>query len=172
MPSDKPVVRYASAEISPCGGYRYHLRRVLGESTPATLNVCLWIMLNPSTADALEDDPTIRRIVGFTHRWGFNCCDVVNIYGWRSPNPMALNFAADPVGADNAIWHERALESASRVVFAWGNHADHKVVGPVIERVRQSRRETVHLGMTRNWQPKHPLYLKADTKPVPWEFVA
>src|SRR5262245_19133112 len=85
------------ALISPCGLYRYWLTRTWDNSLR---RVC-WVMLNPSTADAEQDDPTIRRCVGFARSWGAGGIIVVNLFAFRASDPKALLRAADPVGPDN-----------------------------------------------------------------------
>ena len=68
-----------SADLSPCGNYRYSLRRLWDEKRPGVL----WVMLNPSTADANADDPTVRRCMGYARSWGCGSIEVVNLCAWR-----------------------------------------------------------------------------------------
>src|SRR6185369_17379869 len=89
-----------TAVISKCGKYRYSLRR---EWIGGAGTVC-FIMLNPSTADASVDDPTIRRCIGFAQRWGYQILEVVNLYAYRATRPRDMFAAADPVGPENEYY--------------------------------------------------------------------
>ena len=110
-----------SALISECGNYRYSLSRIWDESLPKLL----FIMLNPSTADADNDDPTIRRCIGFAKGWGYGGIVVGNLYAYRSTNPMKLIFEAsigtDIVGPDNDRYLQEMSAQCSEIVFAWGS---------------------------------------------------
>ncbi len=106
------------AIVSACGRYRYSLTRVWNPALPRIY----FVMLNPSTADATQDDPTIRKCRGFASRAGAGSLKVVNLYALRSTDPNALLAAAweDRIGPEND-WHMRgAMNRAGRVVFAWG----------------------------------------------------
>lgn len=152
------------AEIDVTGRYRYRLWRKTSDSP--TDNRVLFVMLNPSTADALVDDPTVRRCVGFAQREGADRLDVVNLFGLRSPKPHLLRLADDPVGPDNDRHIAEAAADADLVVLAYGSlkydswlaRAD-DVLGVLSDR---------HggilwtLGSTANGCPRHPLYVAAD----------
>lgn len=126
---------------------------------------CLFIMLNPSTADADLDDPTIRRCVGFAKRENYDRAEVVNLFAYRATDPralLALNHDDDPVGERNHDVIERAAERAGLIVCGWGAHGGHlgqdeTVRGWLIDYKLYS------LGCTKAGHPKHPLYLKADS---------
>lgn len=138
------------------GDHRYSLYR--SWSTGAR-SVC-WVMLNPSTADADEDDPTIRKCVGFSKQWGFGSIDVVNLYSFRSKSPKALKAAGFPNGpfADSAI---RSVlgEYVDRVVCAWGTHARPDRVAEVLAMIKESGHEMRAVRMTKAGHPGHPLYV-------------
>ena len=85
-----PEITLSEAVISQDERHRYSLTRRWGDGP----RVCCWIMLNPSTADATTDDPTIRRCIGFTHAWGYDALTVVNLYAWRATDPADLRNAA------------------------------------------------------------------------------
>ena len=122
-------------------------------------------MLNPNTADAVRDDPTIRRCVAFARRWGYGGVDVVNLFAYRTPHPRELARAEDPVGPRNDRYLRRALRTAELVVCAWGAtrvaaRRAHAVAG-ILDGA------PLHcLGRTRSGAPRHPLYLRADTRLV------
>lgn len=145
------------ADFSPCGVYRYTLRRqwLIGEGT------VLWVMLNPSTADASQDDPTIRRCIGFSKAWGYQGLTVANIFALRSTDPKKLLAIDDPIGPDNDTWLERLVSKGhDRVVAAWGARGGERGL-QVAELL--SRHADVHcLGITKGGQPRHPLYLSKD----------
>ena len=104
-----------SKEANVDGHYRYMLGRQWG--APPFL---LWMMLNPSTADATEDDPTIRRCSGFAKHWGFGGLVVVNLFAFRATNPADLRAAEQPIGPENDRHLVNAARSCPRVVAAWG----------------------------------------------------
>ena len=116
-------------------------------------------MLNPSTADAERDDPTIRRCMGFARGWGFGGVVVVNLFGLRSPDPAALLAAADPVGPLNDAHVRRACRDAGLVVAAWGAH---RSVGKRALEIGPLLGEACCFGRTLGGDPRHPLYLRRD----------
>jgi hypothetical protein len=148
------------AVISADGRYRYLLTRWWARSsTPLT-----FVMLNPSTADAETDDPTIRRCISFAKREGFAGLQVVNLYAWRATKPADLWRAPDPVGPDNdsrlRIAFREAHEKGSPVVAAWGANAKPSRVSWV--RSMPHADVLHHLGLTDKGAPRHPLYLRGD----------
>ncbi|HEU4722003.1 MAG TPA: DUF1643 domain-containing protein [Gemmatimonadaceae bacterium] len=151
-----------AAVISECGTYRYTLERRWGDG-PAVL----FVMLNPSTADAEQDDPTIRRCIGFARSWGYDALLVGNLHAFRSTSPLDLAFAGDPVGPRNGEALAGLRDRAARVVVAWGaSRYAHAV------RVNRARailgKELYALGTTANGAPRHPLYMPASAVPIPW----
>lgn len=158
----------SSATFSPCGKYRYDLRRVWRPGK----RVMVFVGLNPSTADQSTDDPTIRRILGFADDWGYGALVMLNAFAYRSTDPKALASMIarrrDPVGAENDATIERvfAEHHADRLVIGWGAH------GVLLGRGRHLAERALALhgrpqcfGLTGNGQPKHPLYLAASTRP-------
>jgi hypothetical protein len=150
------------AQISSDGRYRYLLGRQWSDAPAAT-----FIMLNPSTADADVDDPTVRRCIGFAASWGCGGLVVVNLYALRSTDPRALWSADDPVGPENDFYiasSARAFElPGAPLVAAWGAHAkadrvDHVLTIPGVADRLQC------LGTTKAGAPRHPLYLRADAQ--------
>ncbi len=140
--------------------YRYRLWRSWGSRE----HRCVFVGLNPSTADEQRDDPTIRKCVGFAKRWGFGAIDMVNLFAWRSTDPTGLLTAPMPVGADNDAFLREAFDGAHRIVWAWGRHTA-RVREMVRRRTRDAwfsaRRdcETGTLGLAQDGSPRHPLML-------------
>lgn len=165
------------AVLSDCGLYRYRLWRQWGNGP----NV-LFAMLNPSTADADVDDPTIRRCIGFAKSWGAGSLTVVNLYGWRATHPKVLNDAQGPVGEfpwephvrhainRNDVEIDAAATAADRIVAAWGAWP-----GPISwrpERVLDLLRpygDVEALALTKDGSPRHPLYVRADVEPIVYQ---
>lgn len=153
-----------SAILSPCGTYRYSLTRRWSSGN----RVALFVMFNPSTADADTDDPTIRRCVAFARREGCDALEVVNCFAIRSPDPVLVRKWAsqwiDIVGPGNREHVRRAVLRASLVVCAWGSHAVNTSPVPTI--VAEADRWC--LGTTKDGSPRHPLYVRADEPLTPW----
>ena len=152
------------ARFSNDGRYRYLLTRRTGFSERAVT----FLMLNPSTADAVQDDPTIRRCVGFANAWGFGWLHVVNLSPLRATDPKEL-LAAGPEPED--VWEENlqtilyTAASSDLVVAAYGNHGSAE---GRCERVLEALEAVVEvhcLGATKQGHPRHPLYLSAQVAP-------
>lgn len=157
------VLGLKSAVLSDCGKYRYSLTRIVGQA-PGTVG---FIMLNPSIADAVDDDPTIRRCTGFTHRWGYGRFEVVNLFAWRGTDPAALPYVDDPIGVLN---NEAIMETAKRcnlIVCAWGTKGRH--LRRDLDVLHLLRGFDLHaLKITKSGDPGHPLYLPYHLPPVPY----
>lgn len=153
-----------SAVISPCGQHRYTLDRVWSEGPAVN-----FIMLNPSTADASEDDPTIRRCVGFARAWGYGGLIVTNLYAFRATDPRRLRSAPDAIGRENNRHIAEAAAPGRLVVCAWGNHAAIEREAAVLKILRGAGRTPHALRMTSLGHPAHPLYLPASLTPFPME---
>lgn len=158
-----------TANVSHCGQYRYSLTREWDDTRARVL----FIMLNPSTADASVDDPTIRRCIGFACSWGFGSLEVVNLSPIRSADPAAL-LRRDVPGdrwayRTNALEIEHAGERAALIIQAWGaNKAVGKLgLGWRMFEQRQHLYAIVRrLGSTKDLSPKHPLYVPSAAVPV------
>jgi hypothetical protein len=118
-------------------------------------------MLNPSTADAAVDDPTIRRCMRFAHRWGgFGSLEVVNLFALRSTDPKGLREVDDPEGPGNDAAILEASKLAGRIVLAWGAGGEYKGRGRDVARALSlARDDLVCLGRTQRGHPLHPLYV-------------
>ena len=163
FPPDPAIRKHAS--ISACGRYRYTLHR-WWEPDQFRLG---FIMLNPSTADADVDDPTIRRCLGFARSLGYDGIRVFNLYAFRATKPADLWKADEPTGGDrNDDLLREVLRQAQHqlVIAAWGAHAR---ADRVAELMSWTGSEYLHaLGVTKDGAPRHPLYLRADAQPQPW----
>ena len=142
------------------GAYRYSLWRRVGPSPGRVL----FVMLNPSTADAIADDPTIRRCSGFARAWGYGELEVCNLFAYRTPYPRELLGVEDPVGPSNDRFLSRAAARADRVLAAWGVVGMRSVrAAAVLENLRKVPLSC--LGRTRDGAPRHPLYVPSCTRP-------
>lgn len=150
------------AEFSPCGQYRYTLWRRLGMGDRAVA----FVGLNPSTATATTDDPTIRRCIGFARAWGFDWLYMLNLHAFRSTDPRGLAHAVDPVGPANWEALQNFGRKADMLVAAWGANELHGAAREYAERLYALPR-THCLGTTKSGAPRHPLYLPASTLPTP-----
>jgi len=148
--------------------YRYRLWRDW-RGTPASGRgtTVLWVMLNPSTANAEEDDPTIRRCLAFTRREGFGRMDVVNLFALRATDPAQLRTASDPIGPAWEGATRAALQGADAILCAWGAHGSYRGRDVEVLRFLQAERPPGApiwcLGSTKLGLPRHPLYLAAGT---------
>ena len=155
-----------AAHVSEDGRYRYWLSRMWGEPNEPMAH---FIMLNPSTADAQRDDPTIRRCVGFAKALGCGGLFVLNLYAYRTTYPADLWKAKDPVGPENDRWIATLLQLADEnepIIAAWGANAKADRVGEV--RALPGMARLTALAFTKGGHPRHPLYLPADARPVPF----
>jgi len=207
------------AVISECGRFRYALweRFAIAQSVVGPIDVeaerarrrdapypvafwtrwICWVMLNPSTADALQDDPTIRKVRGFTERLGYDGFLVVNRFAWRATDPRELYRVrpgpsgaelGDPrcagstcrgrcihaaaAGPENDAWVSRAAEAARRIICAWGVHGGeypHEFLRILRGPTEEGRRDLDVLKVSEaSRTPAHPLYLPYDLKPIAW----
>jgi hypothetical protein len=165
--------RVSDAVLSSCGTYRYTLERDLGRPLlKGPARRVLFVMLNPSTADATKDDPTIRRCAGFARSWNYSALAVVNLFAWRATDPAQLMRAADRgenvVGPDNDYYTQREAMRADLVVLAWG------ALPPSLQPrsvwvARLIAKPVAILGLTkRTGHPRHPLYVPGHVTPIEW----
>lgn len=125
-----------------------------------------WVGLNPSTADAFEDDPTIRRVMAFTKDWGFGGIWMVNLFALRSTDPKGLKSHHNPVGIHNNLVLAEIARRSEEVICCWGAHGSYLNRS---ETVRHNLRALYpdklrHLGLTKAAEPRHPLYLAKNTQ--------
>ena len=151
--------------------YRYHLHRLWTCDSRGTV---LWILLNPSTADAQVLDPTLRRCQQYTRAWGYGGFEVCNLFALRSTDPDALMLAADPVGPLNDRTIHDAVTRNALLVCAWGTHRvlkrcprDHDLCQLLCEWRTEGlvRCPISCLALTHDGHPRHPLYLRGALQP-------
>lgn len=148
-----------TAQLSPCRQYRYALWRTWDNAKPRAM----FIGLNPSTADENNDDPTLVRCMNFARDWGYGSVCTANLFAYRATAPADMKAATDPVGQDNDQWLKKLADEAGLIVAAWGND------GAFMDRSSQVRAliPGMHcLKMNQSGEPAHPLYQRADTRPV------
>lgn len=154
----------SAAVLSDCETYRYALWRDTG--VIGGVGTVLFVGLNPSTADATLDDPTIRRCVGFVRDWGYARLAMGNLYAYRSTSPAQLGRVDDPIGPENDDWLERLASEASLTIAAWGAAA--------FATAEREGAALVHLGatsclaLTKHNRPQHPLYVPKAANPLPY----
>jgi len=149
----------ADAKLSDCRNYRFALWRTWDESKP----FAMIIGLNPSTADETTDDPTLTRCINFAKSWGYGGVCMTNLFAYRATEPSKMKAQKKPIGSENDVWLAKLAKQAGIVVAAWGND------GAFLNRstVVKSMLPNLHcLKMNKSGEPAHPLYLKADLKPV------
>jgi hypothetical protein len=157
--------------FSPCQKYRYDLWRVWkqDESFPFAFldhRYCMFIGLNPSTADDNQDDPTIRRCIQFAKDWGYDALCMTNLFAYRATLPLVMKMQGAPIGELNDETLIKISKNAGIVVAAWGNHGNFMGRG---EQVKKMIPNLHALAVNKDGSPKHPLYLRADLKPFPFQ---
>lgn len=154
---------HKSAILSDCGRYRYELRRVWDESLP----LVALIGLNPSTADAENDDPTIRKCIGFAIRLGFGGIVMLNLFSYRATHPKDLLKAArlgTEVIGEGAIKVRQRAASCEQVIACWGRHGLKRQT----DFLAHFNRPLFCLGTNQDGTPAHPLMLPYSTQLIPF----
>lgn len=159
-----------SAIISSCGNYRYELRRIWNENKPP----CVLGMLNPSTADAEMDDPTITRCLRRAAAGGFGSLIVWNVGAGRATSPKVWKQMKDPIGPQNGSHIRRILtecrDRKGLALVGWGAHASHMGCAETAVSIATEVGVILHcLGVTKDGHPKHPLYVGYSAQPVRWD---
>lgn len=156
----------STAVYSPCEAYRYLLTRVWNPDGEKAL----FVMLNPSTATEVQNDPTVERCERRARALGFGAFRVTNIFAFRATDPRVMRAMADPIGPGNdAAIADSAQGWADRIICAWGTHGAHLGRGAQVERLlRATGRPLYTLGLSQGGHPKHPLYIGYDRQPELW----
>lgn len=155
----------STAIFSDCERYRYLLTRTWDVDGKRAL----FIMLNPSTADEIKNDPTVERCERRARTLGYGSFRVCNIFAFRATDPKVMRAEPDPVGPDNDRSIEESCEWADQIICAWGTHGAHLKRGAAVtEIVRKSGASPYHLGLSKEGHPKHPLYIAYAQQPMRW----
>jgi hypothetical protein len=154
------------ARFSPCGTYRFYLSRTWDSRKPTRC----FLMLNPSTADHVANDPTVERCQQRAMKDGFGKVVIVNLFALRATNPLCLYSHLDPIGKQNDEQILKAAKRADQVICAWGRHGHINNRGITVEAMlRQHAIKLSILKLNQDGSPGHPLYLPYDLQPVLWE---
>lgn len=152
---------YSGATFSDCRKWRYVLWRRWDKNNPKMI---AFIGLNPSTADETENDPTVRRRIGYAKRWDYGGMYMLNLFAFRATDPKKMKKVQDPVGKDNDRMIAVCAFKADKVVFCWGNHGAHRGRS---QEIRKKIGPAECFGFTKAGEPKHPLYLRAGLETIP-----
>jgi hypothetical protein len=125
-------------------------------------------MLNPSTADASKNDPTIHRCIQFAQSWGYGSLEVVNLFAYRTTTPIELQRIADPIGSKNDHYLVQAGQRAQMLILAWGNWGNLLGRDQAVLKLVNSHQSVYCLGINQSGLPRHPLYVKGTTMPYPY----
>ncbi|MEM9717561.1 MAG: DUF1643 domain-containing protein, partial [Pseudomonadota bacterium] len=148
-----------------CELYRYTLTRIWN---PAGRKA-LFVMLNPSTATEVQNDPTVERCERRARALGFGAFRVTNIFAFRATDPRVMRAAPDPTGPANDDAITKGAAWADQIICAWGTHGAHLNRGPEVEDLlRRTGQPLHHLGLSKAGHPKHPLYISYETQPQLW----
>jgi len=159
------------AVYSSCERYRYVLTRIWDSCAARAV----FVMLNPSTATELQNDPTVERCERRARALGFGAFRVVNIFAFRATDPRVMQAQDDPVGPDNDMAISQSAEWAcpgrgGRIICAWGSHGAHLNRGWQVEcLLRTTGLPLWHLGVTKAGHPRHPLYIGYACQPEHWD---
>lgn len=149
-----------SADFSHDRIYRYSLWRRWGGDCH---DYAMFIGLNPSTADEIEDDPTIRRCMQFAMDWGYSGLCMTNLFAYRATDPKVMKIAVDPVGVENDQWLSECAVNAGIVIAAWGTEGRHMNRDSAVKMLIP---DLHYLKITKNGHPGHPLYLPKTLRPI------
>ena len=155
----------STATYSDCERYRYALTRTWDAQSKRVL----FVMLNPSKATEVQNDPTVERCERRARALGFGAFQVTNIFAWRDTDPFQMRKAVDPVGPNNDATILAGADWADQIIAAWGTHGTHRDRGPeVAALLRQAGKPLHSLGLSKHGHPKHPLYISYAQQPILW----
>ena len=155
----------STAVYSACDRYRFQLSRVWDQGQPS---IC-YIMLNPSTATEMQNDPTIERCERRAVMLGFGGMDIVNLFAVRKTDPALMRKEAAPTGQGNDLHILKSAQQAGLVLAAWGVHGVHLGRGAYVQEALRHAGVDLHvLGLTKDGHPRHPLYMPYSAAPIAW----
>lgn len=162
----RDLLRSSWADYSDCGLYRYSLTRIWDAAGPKAS----FVMLNPSTATEVQNDPTVERCERRARAMGYGAFQVANIFAYRATDPQDMRRAPDPIGPHNDAAILGAAEWADCIICAWGTHGAHLGRGAQVESLLRGKGHSLyHLGLSMGGAPKHPLYIGYAVKPTLWQ---
>lgn len=153
--TDVTNIERGEAVFSDDREYRYVLSRTWDVRLPRLA----FIGLNPSTADEAKLDPTLRRVIGFAQREGCGGLDMLNLFAFRATFPRVMKLQKEPVGPENDTYLTAIAGAASVVIAGWGTHGTHQHRDEAVRALLRPLATLWCLGLTKDGQPKHPLYL-------------
>ncbi|KPU84935.1 hypothetical protein JI58_00695 [Marinosulfonomonas sp. PRT-SC04] len=157
---------HSIAIYSDCERYRYSLTRVW---EPAGKKA-FFVMLNPSTATEVQNDPTVERCERRSRALGFGGFRVANIFAWRNTDPRKMRAADEPIGPANDAAISEGCAWADQIICAWGTHGAYMQRGAqVATLMRATNLPLYHLGLSKAGHPKHPLYIAYAVQPAVWQ---
>ena len=155
----------STATYSDCERFRYALTRTWDAGGKRVL----FVMLNPSKATEVQNDPTVERCERRARALGFGAFQVTNIFAWRDTDPFQMRKAKDPIGLDNDAAILAGVAWADQVIAAWGTHGAHMNRGPQMTTLLQGTGKPLYtLGLSKHGHPKHPLYISYSQQPILW----
>ena len=155
----------STALYSDCERYRYALTRTWDSEGKRLL----YIMLNPSKATEVQNDPTVERCERRARALGFGAFQVTNIFAWRETDPFKMRQAREPIGPDNDATILAGVSWADQVLAAWGTHGAHQDRGPQMATILHDTDKPVFtLGLSKHGHPKHPLYISYAQPLIRW----
>ena len=156
----------SNALYSDCLAYRYSLTRIWDTDKQRVH----FIMLNPSTATEVQNDPTVERCERRARALGFGAFRVTNIFAWRDTDPKKMRAASDPIGPYNDQAIQQGCDWANTIIAAWGTHGKHLRRGKRVKSIlEKTKKKIYHLGLSKEGHPKHPLYISYLQQPEKWE---
>jgi len=155
-------MRYSKAHFSKSKIYRYYLERRWGGKSSLMV-----IGLNPSTADAIKNDPTVTRCINFAKTWGYGGLYMMNLFAIRSTDPKGMFTHPKPIGIENDKWLVKIACRSRLILCAWGNHGFHLDRDISVQELLKNKK-LYCLEKNVTGTPKHPLYCKADLLPKPY----
>lgn len=156
----------STAVYSDCETYRYALTRTWDETLPRLG----YVLLNPSKATEVQNDPTVERCERRARTLGYGAFRVTNIFGLRETDPHKMRRVADPTGPDNDTALTELGQWSDLIIAGWGTHGAHQGRGPVVEAVLRQTGCALHcFGLTKAGHPRHPLYVAYAQAPIPWD---
>lgn len=149
------------AYIDESGQYRYWLLRQWKQNSDNFIN---FVMLNPSKADAKNDDPTVRCCIRFAKNFKFDGMYITNLFAFITKDPNELKKQSEPIGKENNKYLREKANISNKVVIAWSNHGSFMNRDKEVISILNQEKTIYCLGKNRPGQPTHPSRLKSNAK--------